>query len=607
MITRKLGSIIRGRATPFQLLSACILGSMLGFMPGLLQAPGSILALTGLLVILNANLALAGLVAVGAKLLSLALAPVSFAAGRLLLDGPTTGLFQWLINAPVFALFGFDYYLTTGGLALGALTGLLLGVVVVQVVGRYRRKMAELEQNSERFQQFQTRRSVRFLVWLLAGGGKGKKSYEELLQKRLGNPIRVLGVLLVGLVVVLVILVNQFAAGPILRAGLQGGLERANGATADVEGVELDLKGNRLTIRGLAVADPNALDTDLFRAAQLEADVSARELLRKRLALDRVVVSDASTGEKRAVPGQLVGPAPEPIVEQAKPAEAKTLDDYLRDAQKWKERLAQAREWLEKLSGPEAEPQAAPEEEKETLRERLEREVRERGYAQVRASHLVEGSPTFSISELLIEKMRVAGLGSETLDVSARHLSTHPALLEKVPEIVVGSSSNTLDFRLALGQFAPQPTNNLIQFAYRGLPTDLIAGDLKIAGQQPLRGGTIDLGGQGQWGRGPQGIQVDIPLQATLHNVSLTLPTGDTTQVEEFVLPIGLSGPLDSPRIKVDDSGLSQALLSAGKQRAVSELQNRAGELLDKEVGGALGEQGKGVLNNLLGGQKKPQ
>ncbi|MCP5526492.1 MAG: hypothetical protein H7A47_06750 [Verrucomicrobiales bacterium] len=607
MITRKLGSIIRGQATPFQLLSACILGSVLGFMPGWMQAPGAILALTGLLVVLNANLALAGLVAVGAKLLALALAPVGFAAGRFLLDGPTRGLFEWLINAPGFALFGFDYYLTTGGLALGGLVGVVLGGAVVLLVGRYRRKMADLEQNSERFQQFQSRKSVRLLVWLLAGGGKGGKSYEELLSRRIGNPIRVLGLVLVILVAVLVVLVNQFATGPILRAGLQRGLEGANGATADVEAVELDLKGNRLTVRGLAVADPNALDTDLFRAAQLEADISTRELLRKRLALDRVVVSDASSGETRAVPGRSVGPTPEPVVEPDVPAETRTIDDYLRDAQKWKERLAQVREWLDKLSGPEAGSGATPEETQETLRERLEREVREKGYARVRASHLVEGRPTFTIGELTIEKMRLAGLEGETLNVSARNLSTHPALLGRVPEIAVDSSAGTMDFRLTMGRFAAQPTNNLIHFAWRGLPTDRIAGDLKIGGQRPLQGGTIDLSGTGQWGRGPAGIEIDFPLQATLHNVDLTLPTGDATKLDEFVLPIGLSGPLDRPRVQVDDSGLSQALLAAGKQRALSEAQNRAGELLDKEVGGQLGEQGKGLLNNLLGGQKKPR
>ena len=59
-----------------------------------------------------------GLVLLAAKILSLALMPVSFALGRVLLDGPTSGLFSAMINAPVLALFGFEYYAVTGGLVL---------------------------------------------------------------------------------------------------------------------------------------------------------------------------------------------------------------------------------------------------------------------------------------------------------------------------------------------------------------------------------------------------------------------------------------------------------------------------------------------------------
>jgi hypothetical protein len=47
-----------------------------------------------------------------------------------LLDGPTQGLFKALINAPVFALFGFDNYVATGALALGLVIGLARLLVV---------------------------------------------------------------------------------------------------------------------------------------------------------------------------------------------------------------------------------------------------------------------------------------------------------------------------------------------------------------------------------------------------------------------------------------------------------------------------------------------
>ncbi len=62
MITRKIGKVIRGNATPAQLMLACLLGSALGFMPGFAQAPGLILLLAVALIILNGNLAVAVLI-----------------------------------------------------------------------------------------------------------------------------------------------------------------------------------------------------------------------------------------------------------------------------------------------------------------------------------------------------------------------------------------------------------------------------------------------------------------------------------------------------------------------------------------------------------------
>src|SRR5690606_33374978 len=129
-LIRKIGALLRGKATPFQITAGCVLGAMLGFMPGFSHAPGLIVVLTFALVVINGNLLLAGLVGLAAKLLSLALMPVSFHLGRFLLDGPTEGLFKALINAPVFALFGFESYVATGGLLLGGIIGLIAGMLI---------------------------------------------------------------------------------------------------------------------------------------------------------------------------------------------------------------------------------------------------------------------------------------------------------------------------------------------------------------------------------------------------------------------------------------------------------------------------------------------
>ena len=142
MITRKLGKLLRGSATPFQIMAAAVLASLIAFVPGFLQAPGLLICWIALLVVLNANLFLAGIVGIAAKLLALLLAPVSFAVGRLLLEGPTRGMFAALANAPVFAWFGFDYQSVTGGMFVGLVLGGATGAAMVVTLRRTWRRMA---------------------------------------------------------------------------------------------------------------------------------------------------------------------------------------------------------------------------------------------------------------------------------------------------------------------------------------------------------------------------------------------------------------------------------------------------------------------------------
>ncbi len=615
MLFRKIGALIRGRATPFQLVAACVLGAVVGFLPGWVQAPGLMAVATLLLVVLNANLLLAALVGLGSRLLSYLVVPVLFSVGRWLLDGPLGGVLEWMINAPVFALMGLDYYVVTGGVVAGLLVGLVSGTVAVAIITAYRRKMVDLEKNSERFKQYSSKGWVKFLTWVLVGGGPGKKvTYEQLLEKRFGNPVRPLGVVFVLVAALLLFLLQSFARGPIVTAAVQSALERVNGATVDLAGADLNLKDSRFTIQGLAMADPNDLERDILRAVTIEANVNAASLLSKRLHLERVVVSGASSGEKRRAPGfRWRPPVPEPK-EEEKATGFKTLDDYLKDAEVWRERLAQAKQWMEKISGPAEEGEAgAPvdggvKEKPETLEERLRRQVQELGYHRVRAEHLIRRTPTLTISELATEGMKLDSMPNETLTVRGLNLSTHPALLGEVPEFEVSSSGGTMGFATRLGQFGTTPSTNMLAVHYNGLVTDEVVGQLKIAGEKPLRGGTIDLAAQGSWTTA-SGVSVNLPLMATLHQVTVAIPGVQPTEVQQLQVPIGVEGRLDRPKIVVDDKGLSKALVDAGVQRAKDELQNRAKDELNKQVGGALGEQlgeqGGKILDGILGGKKK--
>ena len=298
MLTRSLGTLFRGKTTAFQVIAATTLGTALGFLPSFEQTPALSIALIVTLMVLNANLFLAGLSVLLGMAASVVLMPVSFQLGRVLLDGPTRPLFEAMINAPVLALAGLEYYVVPGGLVIGALLGLMVGLLLFRGVRRFRRRMAQVE-TDERYQTWSKKGWVKAVSWLLLGG-KARASYAELAERsKLGNPVRPLGAAAAALLLVLIGLVYVFLSEPLVTAMVVRGLERVNGATVDLDAAELDLGDGRLTLTGLAMADPNALDTDLFRAATIQADVSAADLLRKRLALDDVVVSGAYTGAPR--------------------------------------------------------------------------------------------------------------------------------------------------------------------------------------------------------------------------------------------------------------------------------------------------------------------
>lgn len=603
MITRKIGSIVRGKATPFQIGAACVLGSMIGFAPGFAQAPGLIVALTLLLLVINANLLIAILVGVLAELISLAAMPVTFKVGQFFIDGPTQGLVKSAVNAPVLALFGFEYYVTTGGIVVGLAFGILSAVVLVGMISGVRKKMASVEEGSDLYKKMSAKTSVRLLTFIFLGKGHGKKkTWGDLAEMKRGNPIRVVGFVCAALVVGLLVIGHMMLSDQIVLAYLKDGLEKTNGATVDVSRASLDLKEGKMVVEGLAMADPKALETDLLRAVKLEADISASDLLRKRLTIDRIVVSDASTGEKRDRPGRIVeGAVPPPPPPPAEEGE-KDLEDYLADAKVWKERLDQLREWLEKISsGAEDEP-AEEVTDEESLRDWLEREIARVGYRRVAASHLIDDSPTLLVREFVAEKVKGAGVlkENETLNIKAENLSTHPRLVEKPPHVVITSSEGSLEAEVMVAQVAGGGEGggkNKLTMKYTGLETNRFAGSMKVGDTQPIADGTIDVHLAGSWLSGKGGF-IDLPLNVTLNDVMMTIPGVGSEKVAKLPLAIGLRGPISNPKITFDHDMFVKSLKDAGMGVLAGKLQSK----VDEQVGGKVDEL-KGKLGDKLGGE----
>ena len=596
-IIRKIGKTLRGQAKPYQIISAAILGTLIGFAPPLSNAPLYLVGVVILLAILNANFFIATFTAGVAKLLALALMPVSFELGLILVDGPLQGFFATLINAPVTALMGFDYYVTAGGTVLALVLGTLIGVGYVTLIGRFRKKMADVEAHSEKYADFASKRVVRIVMWVLFGG-KAKMTYTELTeQSKIGNPVRPLGVVFAVLLVGLLFVVQQFFASNLITTLLKGQLEEFHGATVDVQGVELDLANGQLTVDQLAMADPDNLGTDLIRAKQVQAKISTANLLRKRIVIDTIVVDDAVQGATRDTPGVLIGKRPEPSV----PEEAKSIEDWFARAKVWKERLDTFRNWLEKLRGS-AEEGAADEEEKDRLRKWADLY----GHADVRATHLVEDTPTVLVRDTKINKLRAQWPDEETLDLHATNLSTHPELAPDKPRITVKSSAETFDLDIAIAPRAKPDLQSTLKLTLRNQSIDETLDDLDVGSDTAFSGGTWLAGIDGDWS---DLSGLDLPLTLILENTNLALPGIDPTPIERMPLSFGITGPMDSPGLTIDHEQLIQslkenagnAILNQYVGKASDELKAKLGEELGGELGGEVG----GLLEGILGGDKK--
>lgn len=605
MLIRKISAIVRGRVTPFQITAACVLGSMLGFVPMFETARGLVVALVLALLILNANLFLAGVATALAKLVSLAIVPATFGVGRALLDGPTEGLFRWAVNAPVIALFGLEHYLTSGGVVMGAALGIVLAVMLVRAISSFRRRMASIETSSDLYRKLTARRSVRVLMFVLIGKGKGKKSYADLLGRRMGNPVRITGVAIALMAVALLFIGKAFLTERLLTSAIVRGLEQANGATVDLDAAHLSLAEQRLTLTGLAMADRADLGRDLFRAATIEVDVDVTDLLRGRLTLDHVAVADALQGAARTVPGRLVGtPRPRAHTTAPAPQGGKPLEEYLAQAQKWKQRLEQLADLLDRI--PRSDPRAQPTDPAQAKRDRAEllrRRIALLGYARVRADHLIEGAPMLLVRVLDVDGLGVASQAGRVYDIHAERVSTQPWLLPEPARVQVASRDGNFNASLVMDE--------RIEFAValKNLDADEVSKGLSTP--EPLmRGGTLDASITGVIGPGPTHA-IDLPLLVAIHNTRLHLPQIGSTDVKEFTLSIQVAGSLYDPRIRVDPDALTQALADAGAHELANLLQKELGKVLGDidlnagdlgKLGDELNKKAGEVIKGLLGG-----
>ncbi len=298
--------------------------------------------------------------------------------------------------------------------------------------------------------------------------------------------------------------------------------------------------------------------------------------------IDTLRAHDAKNGGQRTTKGTLA-PQPPPPPPPPVDATTKTIDDYLKDVAVWKQRLEQARGWIEQLSGADdANPkQMTPEE----RRQRVDSQVAEFGLAKATADHLRDELPMVLIRRIEIHGFDAITLGKRlSLDIS--NLSSNAALLPEPPKFELTAADQSLAFQFT----GPSSTSKgaALDLAMKNVSIDALFAQLKTGGATPVRGGTFDLSTRGSLSTHPHAESTfELPLQVTLRDTTFALPGTAETKIDQLLLPIGVSGSVVRPSIALDDKVLADALMRAGKQELANFVQSKAGQLLGKIPGAA--------------------
>ncbi|MGB0371684.1 MAG: hypothetical protein ACPGN3_10045 [Opitutales bacterium] len=613
-LLRKLGKLLRGNVTPFQIFSATILGGLLGFSAPPDVAPGIYAVLFVLVLVLNCNLLLFAVGAAGGYILSLLLTPLSLNVGKFFLAGPLSGLFEGIINAPVSAWFGWEYYVFAGALPIAILYGVIFGMAVDRVLHGYRVKMANLEENSERFNKLIKNPLFKLTTFIFIGGFKGKKSFQENVEaSKKGLPIRISGAIAVILAIpVGWALLNMFDS-TFYTTRIREALEQANEATVDLQSAEVDYAEGRLSLKGLALADPNELSQNRFSSQEITADISISKLLSKRIVVDEVTVDSALVNNTRRVSGS--DDIPQKTTEPTRPQETQepsdapiigipeeiTTEEIAEKYESVKDALGEIKEWMEKLEDAQTEEESArkdTDDDRPSWQRRLEEQIAASGMRGAIAEHLIAESPQLTVEQITVRDLRINGTDLGILDIDVAMVSDAPQLLEQATEITLTNRSEQIYAHLVLESLRAPETPSPIELKAANFDIESILDLLPQDIANSIESGKISVQAKGAM----TDNQLTLPLDIQLTNLAVQIPHIGLQTFESLDLSGKLEGPIDALSVTVDTQELQKTLQDAAVNAVQDAAKNRLSEEIDKRLGGDDSESGglKEVLRGFL-------
>ncbi len=590
---KKIMKTIFGNATPAQIFLACVFGSMLGFLPSFSHSPFMYTLLIFLILILRINLGFAVIVYIVTKILSFIIEPLSFHLGVGLLNGFTQPLFKSMINTPVLAYGGFEYYLLTGGLTLGLIIGIILGIAIAWVFKSVRTKMANVQQGSELYNKMVNKLWMKILTWVLLGKAANKVDWVKLRDKKFRQPFRILGVILVAIIIALLFIFQSVLQSKMVTNILKTQLEKVNGATVDLDHVKVNLAEAKLSVQGIAFANPDNLKEDRFYAKELTTQLNITELLTKRLVIKSLIIDKAETNHPRQTTGKLYAPkskaepSSQPIDITPQKTDAKIekfqIDKYVEDAKKLHSYQDQIKRVINLVGGDkEAKQESTPSESSQTPADNsIDEQVRVYGYANVADNALIDNTPTLTIQSLEVKELSSKQF-AQTLHITAKNIATEPSLLTEATAITVESSDKS--FYASLSDKHKAGVENTLSFKVNNLDAEPILKQIKFKDDFKVNAKTFDANANGTWSyTNSNDIAINLPTTVTFHNLVISSKKFKN-DMDSLSLNTKVTNTLTNPVIEFDKDQLQDVLLNAGISQAKEQLQKNLGDKLKDKL-----------------------
>lgn len=521
--------------------------------------------------------------------------PVTFRAGRLILDESPVG--TWL--APYseslwFVLFDFDRYTLIGGIIWGLAAAICFSIIAGRLTSYLQDRFRRLHEVLKADERWSSRLSIRLACWAIFGSAAAAKL-------KIGAPrtFRPFGLTAAALIALPSVVTAWMYGDQWIERSMMQSLSLANQAEVSAERFELSFQDGLLKIQNLEVADPDDLAHNRLVVSNVTAKIKAAALVRGRVHIEQVMVEGLETNVARSKPAESYGirlpsfPGTSDDDADDETGETNTakwerkLDEYVDTWQELKPKVEKAREWLELL-------------EKYARRQEDEQDIFDRDPAEMvdpeyHTMHSLRSS--FGRSRpprLLAQQIRVAGLPAswklgEGAAIEVLNLNSHPSRTGQPTQFKCAFPEHrtlaTFDLNLH-----HRPMEHTLHVESKKIELARLVKLEKIKGELEMRSGHLDIVGDGNFTSqdfalpvSVHAYELDVKVREgeRLAGVSADLWNTGLAQLGGLNTQASLSGQWKSPRLNLN----TDALVQQFRDQLQAAGHHMLAQAVDREVG----------------------